>query len=123
MSLDTSAAGADLPETTVAALPSPLPADVTLLDVREDHEWVAGHAPDAVHVPLGELPARRAEVAAAAGDGQLLVVCHLGGRSARATDFLVSTGVDAVNLAGGMQQWAAAGRPLVSETGAPPQVD
>lgn len=112
-----------MPETTVAALASPLPADVTVLDVREEHEWIAGHAPDAVHVPLGQLPARQAEVAAAAGSGQLLVVCHLGGRSARATDFLVAAGVDAVNLAGGMQQWAAAGRPLVSETGAPPHVD
>ncbi|MBA2739198.1 MAG: rhodanese-like domain-containing protein [Actinomycetota bacterium] len=121
MSLTTSPA--DRPETTVSVLPSPLPPDVTVLDVREDHEWVAGHAPGAVHVPLGELAARQAEVAAAAGSGQLLVVCHLGGRSARATDMLVAAGVDAVNLAGGMQQWAAAGRPLVSETGVPPQVD
>ena len=31
------------------------PAGAFLLDVREDDEWVAGHAPDAVHVRLGEL--------------------------------------------------------------------
>ena len=121
MSLPTSPG--DRPETAVPVLPSPLPPEVTVLDVREDHEWVAGHAPGALHVPLGEVAARQPEIAAAVGSGQLLVVCHLGGRSARATDMLVSAGVDAVNLVGGMQQWAAAGRPLVSETGAPPQVD
>lgn len=124
MSLNVSASDPEgRPETTVASLPPKLPDEVTLLDVREEHEWVAGHAPDALHVPLGQLPDRQAEVVAAAGSGQLLVTCHLGGRSARATDFLVSSGVNAVNLAGGMQQWAAAGRPLVSETGAAPQVD
>ena len=112
-----------IPETTVDALPAELPKGVTLLDVREDHEWVAGHAPEALHVPLGQLAARHAEVAAAAGGGQLLVVCHVGARSARATAFLTQTGVDAVNLVGGMKHWGDAGRPLVSETGDPPTVD
>ena len=39
-------------------LSADLPAGVFLLDVREDDEWTAGHAPDAVHVRLGELGAR-----------------------------------------------------------------
>ncbi len=111
-----------VPETRVDELPTELPGELTVLDVREQNEWDAGHAPDALHVPLGQLAARQTEVAAAAGDGRLLVVCRVGARSARATAFLTSTGLDALNLAGGMQDWAAAGRPLVSETSDPPSV-
>ena len=111
-----------LPETRVALLPPELPADIIVLDVREDHEWVAGHAPGAIHVPLGHLAERWADVAEAVGERQLLVVCHVGQRSAAATAALTAAGLDAVNLAGGMQQWALAGRPLVSEIGVRPHV-
>ncbi|HVV29604.1 MAG TPA: rhodanese-like domain-containing protein [Mycobacteriales bacterium] len=95
------------------------PAGSFLLDVREDDEWAAGHAPQAVHIPLGELVARIDEVPR---DRQVVAVCHSGGRSARATAFLCSQGVDAVNFAGGMLAWAAAGAPMQSSTGAPPVV-
>ncbi len=101
-----------VPETGVQELPAELPGEFTVLDVREQHEWDAGHVPDALHVPLGDLAARQTEVAAAVGDGRVLVVCAVGARSARATAFLISTGLDAVNLAGGMRDWEAAGRPL-----------
>ena len=101
-----------VPETGVHELPAELPGELTVLDVREQHEWDAGHVPDALHVPLGDLAARQTEVAAAVGDGRVLVVCAVGARSARATAFLISTGLDAVNLAGGMRDWEAAGRPL-----------
>ena len=94
-------------------------ADAYLLDVREPEEWVAGHAPDALHVPLGEVTARLAEIPA---DRQVVVVCRSGARSAQATAYLNRTGRTAVNLDGGMHAWAAAGRPMVSETGQPPVV-
>ena len=94
-------------------------ADAYLLDVREPEEWTAGHAPDAVHLPLGELPARLDDVPA---DREVVVVCRSGARSAQATVFLNRAGRRAVNLDGGMQAWAAAGRPMVSETGHPPVV-
>ena len=96
-----------------------VPADAYLLDVREPEEWVAGHAPDAVHLPLGALMARLADVPA---DREVVVVCRVGARSAAATVFLVGRGLRAVNLDGGMVAWAAAGRPMVSETGRPPVV-
>ena len=35
-------------------LSADLPAGVFLLDVREDDEWTAGHAPGAMHIPLGD---------------------------------------------------------------------
>ena len=88
---------------------APIPAGTTLVDVREPNEWDAGHAPGALHVPLGELIARVGELPI----GRLLVVCHHGGRSARATEWLNGAGYDAVNLEGGMVDWARAGLPVV----------
>jgi rhodanese-related sulfurtransferase len=54
--------------------------------------------------------------------GPTLVVCKVGGRSAQAVAYLNQHGRDAVNLHGGMVEWAGSGRPIVSETGRPPQV-
>jgi rhodanese-related sulfurtransferase len=107
-----------VPTVRVDDLPDPVPADLTLLDVREPVEWDHGHVDGALHMPMGEVPARLDELP----EGRILVVCHVGGRSARVTSYLVALGHDAVNLDGGMADWAAAGRPMVSETGHPPVV-
>ena len=45
-----------------AVMSADLPAGSYLLDVREDDEWAAGHAPDATHVRLSELSARTGEI-------------------------------------------------------------
>lgn len=108
-----------VPTATVDGVPDPLPAGVVVLDVREPGEWAAGHIEDALHVPLGTLPVRLGEVPAGA---TVLVVCRSGGRSAQATMWLDQHGREAVNLHGGMHAWAVAGRPMVSETGRPPEV-
>jgi rhodanese-related sulfurtransferase len=101
---------------------SEVPEDAVLLDVRENHEWTAGHAPNAVHVPIGQVVARLAEIAAVLPDRPVRVVCRSGHRSAQVTGYLVQAGWDAVNVEGGMRSWAAAGRPMVAETGAAPRV-
>ena len=88
----------------------PVPADAVLVDVRELDEWEAGHAPEALHIPLGELTERVGELAEA---DRVLVVCHSGVRSARATAWLVQNGYDARNVDGGMVDWARAGLPVV----------
>ncbi len=96
-----------------------VPEDAVLLDVREDGEWGAGHAEGATHIPMGDVPARLGEVP----DGDpVYVVCRSGGRSARVAAWLNQNGYDAVNVGGGMGEWEAAGRPLVSENGRPPTV-
>lgn len=96
-----------------------VPDDAHLLDVRELDEWRAGHAPDALHIPLSELQHRVGEVP----QGQpVYVICRVGGRSAHATAWLNHVGWEAVNVDGGMQSWAASGRPMVSESGQPPYV-
>ena len=105
---------------------SPLPTvdpretgDDLLLDVREADEWAAGHAPGAVHLPLSQLQARVAEVPV---DRPVSVVCHLGGRSAQATAFLLAHGVAARNVAGGMDAWQRLGLPLEADGGATPRI-
>lgn len=103
-----------IPQVSVGDVAELLAAGAALLDVREGFEWEAGHAPDASHLPMGELsleglPAGR----------PLLVVCHVGGRSAAATDALVRAGVDAVDVAGGMDAWIRAGLPVVTDAGEP----
>lgn len=105
-----------IPTIELANVPDPLP--VPVLDVREDDEWAAGHIDGAVHIPLSELPARIGDLP----EGQTLVVCKVGGRSGQAVNYLAQQGYEVVNLAGGMMGWAAAGRPMVSETGDEPHV-
>jgi rhodanese-related sulfurtransferase len=107
-----------IPTVVVSGVPDPLPADLHVLDVREDVEWVHGHIEGATHIPLMDVPARLDELP----EGRTLVVCKVGGRSAQAVGYLLAQGRDVVNLDGGMSDWAEAGRPMVSETGAPPQV-
>ncbi len=90
-------------------------AGAVLLDVREPEEWSAGHAPGALHVPLGQLAARLGELP----DATMVVVCRSGARSAMAAQALIGTGRDARNLAGGMHAWAAAGLEVVTDAGTP----
>jgi rhodanese-related sulfurtransferase len=102
----------NVPGVQVSDLPTTLPDGVTLLDVREPDEWAAGHAPNAVHIPMGEVAGRLGELPA---DNDLYVVCRAGGRSARVTAYLNANGWNAVNVEGGMQSWHAAGRDLVGD--------
>lgn len=104
-----------LPEIPVAALP----ADAVLLDVREDDEWAAGHAPQAVHIPMSQLAGRLADVPAAE---PLYVICRTGGRSARVTNYLNNNGWDAINVDGGMSMWAAGGAAIVADDDRIPEI-
>ncbi|NDL56038.1 rhodanese-like domain-containing protein [Phytoactinopolyspora mesophila] len=96
-----------------------IPEDAPLVDVREDAEWQAGHAPNAVHVPMSQLPARLEDIP---DDAPLYIICKVGGRSAQVAAWLNSMGREAVNVADGMASWADAGKPMVSETEHPPFV-
>lgn len=93
-----------------------LPTDAAMLDVREADEWIAGHAPTSRHLPMSELTARISEVP---GDDPLYVVCRSGARSGRVVAFLTDQGYPAVNVEGGMQEWAGAGRALAADGGKP----
>ncbi len=106
-------------EASPSVMSTNLPGGVYLLDVREDDEWAAGHAPEAVHIPVGALSQRAGEIP----QGQeIYVICRSGARSAYAAQALAGAGWRTVNVADGMTGWAVAGRPMVSETGAEPYV-
>lgn len=107
-----------VPTVDVQGVPDPLPEGLVVLDVREPVEWVHGHIEGAIHIPLSLLPARHTELP----EAQTLVVCRVGGRSAQAVMWLQQQGHEAVNLGGGMLDWEAAGRPMVSDTGQPPHI-
>jgi len=104
-----------LPEVPAVAVPD----EAWLLDVREDDEWGAGHVPEATHIPMGELRTRTGELPP---DGEIYVICRSGVRSARVAEALNAAGWHAINVAGGMQDWAAAGKPMVTDSGAAPFV-
>lgn len=100
--------GEDVPAVSAADVPD----DAYLLDVREHDEWAAGHAPQAVHVPLGELSARAAEIPKGR---DVYVVCRSGVRSAQAVMALNGAGWRATNVSDGMKGWAAVGKPMVGD--------
>lgn len=90
-----------------------------LIDVREPEEWQAGRAPQAVHIPLGQLGDRIGELP----EGRKLVmICRSGGRSGVAATALAERGLPALNLSGGMQAWQAAALPVVKDGGEPGEV-
>lgn len=106
----------EVPQATIGEVPANFAEDVILLDVREDDEWQRGHAPDARHIPMGDVPARMAEIDA---EATLFVVCHAGGRSQRVAQYLARNGYEPINVTGGMLAWAEAGRQVVTDSGAP----
>jgi len=81
-----------------------------LLDVREDDEWQEVRVEEAMHVPMSRLAA---ELAALPTDRLIACICHVGGRSAMVSAALGDAGYSAVNVAGGMDAWEAAGLPVV----------
>ncbi len=94
-------------------------AGVFLLDVREDEEWVAGHAPDAVHVAMGSISDRIEMIPT---DRTVVCVCRVGGRSGAVAGALADAGYDVRNLAGGMLAWEASGFPVVTTPGVPGRI-
>ena len=86
-------------------LEGPHAGQLLLVDVREPHEWAAGRLPGSVHIPLGTLQARTAEIPA---ERTPVFICAVGGRSMAACRYFSGLGRDAVNLRGGVHAWSDA---------------
>jgi hydroxyacylglutathione hydrolase len=84
-----------------------------LLDVREESEWRAGHAPGAIHIPYEQVRDRAREIP----PGRPIVTYCAGGiRSSLAASLLQSAGRDVANMRGGFAAWRGAGLPISRET-------
>lgn len=76
---------------------------LVIVDVREPNEFQINRIPGAQLIPLGEVPRRYAELDQ---DAEIVVQCKMGGRSAKAADYLRSVGFKHVlNLKGGILDW------------------
>jgi rhodanese-related sulfurtransferase len=98
-------------EIDVDRLSALLEEGVVVIDVRMPDEYEQGHVPGAILIPLPELPERLGELP---DEETGYVICHLGGRSMKACDFLETQGYAMVNVAGGTQAWIESGRNTVS---------
>lgn len=87
-----------------------------LLDVRNPDEWEAGHVEGATWIPMNQIVDRQGELPT---DREIVVMCKVGGRSARVAEALVGAGYAAANVAGGAEAWQAAGFPIVTSDGQP----
>jgi len=84
--------------------------DVAVIDVRESHEYNAGHVPDARLIPVASVFARRDEMPR---DKDIVFVCAVGQRSALACEMAAAAGLTRLfNLEGGTEAWIKAGYPV-----------
>jgi hydroxyacylglutathione hydrolase len=95
---------ATIPQITSDELAARLSANgLVVLDVRNQNEWDEGHLPQAIHIPLGHLSDRLAEVPR---DKPIVVHCQAGARSAIAASLMEKLGRKGVtNLVGGYDAW------------------
>ena len=106
-------------ETTIPELKKRLDAkeELCLIDVREDHEWAAGHIPGAIHLSKGIIE-RDIEEKFPNREVEILLYCGGGYRSALVADNLQKMGYKrVVSVDGGWRGWNAAGFPVEKEGG------
>jgi rhodanese-related sulfurtransferase len=110
--LQSSATGSYPSEISVADAVAKREAGAFVLDVRQPEEWNEFHVPESTLIPLDQLASRVNELPK---DKEIVIVCRSGNRSAQARDLLLSEGFTQVtSMAGGLNQWKAAGYPTVS---------
>lgn len=101
-------------ETTIAELIRAHGEGAVVVDVRETDEFVEGHVPGAIHIPLALLPTRSNEVPPGS---PVFVICRSGHRSQVGAEVLTAQGREAVSVAGGTLGWVQAGQPVVTGSG------
>ena len=84
--------------------------NVAVIDVREPHEYNAGHVPNATLIPVATVFARKEELPR---DKDIIFVCGVGQRSALACEMAAAAGLTRLfNLEGGTEAWVKAGNPV-----------
>jgi rhodanese-related sulfurtransferase len=95
--------------------------DALLIDLRESKELAKGTPPQAIHVPLSDLPTQvddiKKRVSKNKGQAPVILMCQSGWRGAKAGRLLKKAGIDAVfNLEGGFDAWQQAGLPVTKRS-------
>lgn len=85
-----------------------------VVDVREDYEREAGYVDGTLHIGMNRLSGAAQELDP---DRPVIFQCRVGGRSLMAAQAFRGAGFDAYSMAGGVERWAAEGRPLTPEDG------
>lgn len=85
-----------------------------VVDVREDYEREAGYVDGTLHIGMNRLSGAAHELDP---DRPVIFQCRVGGRSLMAAQAFRGAGFDAYSMAGGVERWAAEGRPLTPEGG------
>jgi rhodanese-related sulfurtransferase len=99
-------------EISIAEFEPHVAAGSLVIDVRETDEYLAGHVPNAISIPLSTIPDRVDEFRR---EGTVYVICQAGGRSMRACQYLADFDIDnLVNIAGGTSGWIASGNAVVT---------
>ncbi len=92
--------------------------NLTVIDVRRDDEWKEGHIPDALHLPVGDLPQRLDEVPR---NQPVALICRTGHRAEMAASIIAATGCEVVVVGrGGVPDWAERGFPLTTQEASGP---
>lgn len=97
-------------ETDLPAFATAHAGGALVIDVREPREYLDGHVPGALLMPLAQVLSRTSELPT--GE-PVFVICASGNRSRTATSWLRDRGYDASSVAGGTSGWIASGRPVV----------
>lgn len=98
----------EIPAIDITELEEQMSYGVEVLDVRNFGEYETARIPDVIHIPFEELEARHSELDM---EASYCVVCAKGGRSAKAVEFLVANGYNAINVEGGTDAWLELGKP------------
>jgi len=100
--------GATVTDVTAGVLTN----DLSLLDVRAEGEWKAGHVPNSVNIPVQELAQRFTEIPRGK---RIIVHCQTGARAAIAASLLKARGFDDVSIfSGGFAEWSRSGEKVAT---------
>ena len=84
------------------------------VDVREQEEWVVGHAEGVAWNPLSNFDATVLPT-----DRPIIFICRSGNRSGRVTQYMAQSRSEVFNMVSGMKAWNAAGLPMIGQTDKP----
>lgn len=101
------------PETNLQAFTTAHAGGALVVDLREPREYLDGHVPGALLIPLAQLLSRLSDLPTSQ---PLFVICASGDRSRTATGWLRDRGFDASSVTGGINGWVAAGHRIVQGT-------